>query len=102
MALPLEKEKGEETDGCRKRNEQARPAIVPCHTRPLRPCVDWFIGALGAPQQDGTNLQGRAPFVFEYIEANPPKLVHIWVIDFSQEPDLKAAARGSKMGLIAH
>ena len=44
----------------------------------------------GVPEQDGADLQGGAPLVFEDVKADAAQFVDVWMIDLCKESDLAA------------
>ena len=39
-------------------------------------------------EQDGSDLKSRTPLFLQDVEADPAKLVYVWVVDPRDEPDL--------------
>ena len=39
-------------------------------------------------EKDGSDLKSRAPLFLQDVEADPAKLVYVWVVDPRDEPDL--------------
>lgn len=48
---------------------------------------------MSKPEKHRADLQCRAPLVFEDVQADAPKLVHIWVVNLSQEADFRRLKR---------
>ena len=39
-------------------------------------------------EKDGSDLKSRTPLFLQDVEADPAKLVYVWVVDPRDEPDL--------------
>ena len=45
-------------------------------------------------QKDRSDLKGWGPLVFEDVQADPPQLVNVWVVDLGEKPDLRSGMGG--------
>lgn len=77
---------------------QACPQAACCSRAcSIRLVPDWLAAAQTAkclPEQNSSYLQGRAPLVLQDVQAYPPQLVNVGVVDLCEESNLQEAVTG--------